>query len=90
MNIYIESMTRFEFQRFTVRCWRMEESYDLQSEIITRRDIETVLNNMNTDAAHLFSLPQYIALAVLELDRMNAVEVLDSEGNGCVIYKDWP
>lgn len=31
-----------------------------------------------------------LAGTLLEMDRVNAVEVKDKAGNGLVIYKDWP
>ncbi len=31
-----------------------------------------------------------LALALAELDRVSAVEVKDAQGNGLVIYNDWP
>jgi hypothetical protein len=27
---------------------------------------------------------------LFELERVNAVEVVDEDGNGTVVYKDWP
>lgn len=77
----IESMTRVEVGSITVRVWRTEpevkEKYD-------NTDIQTAVRN---NARSQFNK---LAKVVSELPRVSAYEILDSKGNGVVVYNDWP
>jgi hypothetical protein len=86
MNILRESMTKVQtiMPYFTVRVWR-EEPLDavvdhaelgLQIQAIAREGVDV------TDVE--------LAKKILALPRMNAVEVLKHNGNGTVLYRDWP
>jgi len=67
--------------RFTVRLWIDTEN-------------ETHADNLLAVALHLASLrnsPKSAAEAITQgLEHLNAVEVVDHDGNGSVIYPDWP
>lgn len=73
---------------WTMRVWR-EEPKDKQFEAnqtLPDPDIQARINS-----AVQFPLSPYdLALRVLELERVNAVEVVDTVGAGEVLYKDWP
>lgn len=84
MKVLIESMTRYKFQGFTVRCWREEESFSMEAQRITFRDINIAINGVGSYDENT------IAETLIKLDRMNAVEVLDKRGQGVVLYKNWP
>lgn len=91
MNKLTESMTKFRMFEYTIRCWREEPVYNGVTAYKTRVEIHTFLSNDNVRT----ELKQQkncfgIANALLEMERMNAVEVLLPEGDGCVVYKDWP
>lgn len=86
MSIYIESMTKFSLPGLKIRIWREEKEtpedpgtfdkpYDLQ-EAMDRLDVHKSFYEM--------------AKELLEIERVNAVEILDPAGDGIVIYKDWP
>lgn len=78
----IESMTRIVKHPWVIRVWR-EES-DLQDRY-DNSDIILMLDEQYAD------YPTKIAEAVLEMPRVNAVEVVDRiKGDGVVVYKDWP
>lgn len=83
-RIYIESMTKVTDieKNLAVRCWRHELNKDY-NPTSNKREITEVL-------AQEYPTAYAAAEAVLEIDRMNAVEILDSDGNGVVLYKDWP
>lgn len=90
MEVYIESMTRITiipqpWQQHVVRVWRQEEEWTPQTTEECQAAVIKKLGELPRDAN------QYdMAIAILELDRMNAVEVLDNQGNGPVLYKNWP
>lgn len=90
MDILIESMTRVRttfkniWEEAIVRCWRQESDYGKAVAEATRKEIEAVIKESGKDV-DAFTL----AKKLLEMDRMNAVEVLTG-GDGPVIYKDWP
>lgn len=87
--ILFESMTRFtELPGLTVRCWREENDYNSDIETATYEEIRVEIDKLNENP-HLLSRVG-IATTLLNIDRMNAVEVLDINGDGCVVYKDWP
>ena len=79
----LESMTRVTLPNQTyIRVWRQENT--LQREY-NNKDIHT-LCKMNI---HLY--PHQLAEKICsDLDRINAVEVLDADGAGLLIYPDWP
>ena len=81
MKIF-ESMTRLEVGGYTVRVWRQEEGF------VSGPSWEV------TEALKIFEVvvPSVGAISeVLEaIGRVNAYEVLDKNGNGLVVYTDWP
>lgn len=85
MKVLIESMTRVEFLNRVIRCWREEKDYSSITEQETTLTIHKTLENLSGSASR-----QGIAEELLKIENMNAVEVLDAEGHGCVFYKDWP
>jgi hypothetical protein len=75
-----ESMTPLKYGIYSVRIWRQEEltgSFDNQDLI---------------DAAAQYEIAsgQDLADLLIELPRVNAVEVLDPKGFGVVLYQNWP
>lgn len=90
MNIYIESMTKLVIQELTIRAWREEikpESVDLDWSKEVTELITIAYDEIPEGEVVSFS---DIANKFLAIDRMNAIEVLDPEGNGVVLYKNWP
>ncbi len=85
MTILRESMTKFPLLGCMFRVWREEVTkppfYDSRDEVLS-------------EARRLRQQPMInewgLAEGLLNLDRVNAVEVLDSNGEGMVCYKDWP
>jgi hypothetical protein len=82
MNLLLESMTPLQIGPYAVRVWREETrgSKEFQKGDIFR-------------LAHMLSgtsNPERIAEQLIGLPRVNAVEVLDPEKHGVVLYRDWP
>ncbi len=94
MEIYIESMTKVivPWAGLVIRCWRQEDMIDDKTNKKNQEELRLfVLNKDNSDLFSIGGNSCYpIAEAVLKLERMNAVEVLDGAGNGVVLYRDWP
>jgi hypothetical protein len=90
MTVY-ESMTKLHVGRFLVRVWRAESGLKDSYEHANRDlyEVAKLLNNKWVE--NLFVIqPTEVANEYLKLDRINAVEVLDADGNGMVVYPDWP
>lgn len=83
-------MTKFAvLELYTVRCWRQESDYNEDIEIQTSDEIRDVLMEFEPKIHSVTK--KDIAVRLLEIDRMNAVEVLDNESSdGLVVYADWP
>lgn len=81
MSRLYESMTNIQTRHFHIRVWRETE----QVQIGPDKEIEAVCTEMFNAAS-----VEYVMDKLLDLDRVNAVEVLDNEKNGVVGYNDWP
>lgn len=92
MELYNESMTKVVFNlqawfQITIRCWREETNYnETETDSQNVEDIIKALKEIKKDDATKMSIANHL----IKLDRMNAVEVLDQQGSGPVVYKDWP
>lgn len=82
MNILRESMTKVSYNSWTIRVWREIE--------LGKTENRTEIRNRAVDATLCHKTEEEIAKYVLELDRVNAVEVLNFKGEGEVLYRDWP
>jgi uncharacterized protein YigA (DUF484 family) len=83
MSILVEQMIRVSLPKYTVRVWRQQtEEYEHTTQGIS--DVEAVAHK-NQDLH-----PKALALSILLLPNVNAVEVLDWEKDGVVVYNDWP
>jgi hypothetical protein len=93
-EILIESMTRFTFRLspgkfYNIRMWRQEKAYSDSSSV----EVYDIARKLLENQKHWFkdkTSKSEVAQALLQVDRMNAVEVLDEMGDGVVMYKDWP
>jgi len=80
MNRQLESITKGTTERFTVRVWRTEDSLDG----INNSDIQSEIKK-----CHYYQTQQQVAEDLEKFPRVAAVEVLDTNGNGIVVYPDW-
>jgi hypothetical protein len=90
MNIYTESMTKLVIHELTIRAWREEtkpESIDLDWSKEVTELITIAYDEIPEGEIVSFS---DIANKFLAIERMNAIEILGPEGNGVVLYKNWP
>lgn len=85
MHILRESMTRIVLGNYTVRVWREEpdlvvepsnEDLIREAEFFYRYDVG--------------GRRMELLKRLLEFPRVNAVEVIDLNGDGDVVYRDWP
>lgn len=83
MKILVESIARIVLPRYVVRVWRQEEhDYEHKTQGVTDVELEAH-RNQEMSAKEL-------ALSLLMMPNVNAVEVLDWENKGIVCYSDWP
>lgn len=80
----IESMTRFECLNFNVRVWREENDLEYDN-----RDLQKIVKAYETTDWGGYGMRLMIE-SITGLPRVNAVEVLQKNGDGFVIYPDWP
>ena len=78
----IESMTKITLPNgYTVRVWRNESKLEQHYD---NSDINSLaLQNVDLTKSELTE-------ALCKLPRVNAVEVLNSDGSGILIYPEWP
>jgi hypothetical protein len=72
-------MSKFNVGPWTFRVWREQVSLHYDND-----DLWKVTHRQQMEGV------KDVALRLLQLDRVNAVEFTDREGNGEVLYKDWP
>ena len=84
MSILIESMTKIIRGPYTIRIWREEKEYFSLIEIT--KELNKEFDTIWFEDIKMSTLSR----SLLEIDRVNAVEVLDKDGNGCVFYSNWP
>lgn len=83
MSILVEQMIRISLPKYTVRVWRQQtEEYEHGNEGVSDVECEA---HKNQDLH-----PKALALSILLLPNVNAVEVLDWDKGGIVVYNDWP
>lgn len=98
MEILIESMTSIDseiltdygYKKLKVRCWREEQVYNDETEENTRTEVRELLRDFFPKKEKGVSRRWQVASLILNLEDMNAVEVLNDNGNGVVLYKNWP
>lgn len=79
----IESMTKISLPKYTIRVWRDEtEEFEPLPGLYT--DLHSVAQ-ANQDLS-----PSKLAKKIAELPRVAAVEVLDWDSGGVVVYNNWP
>lgn len=84
---FIESMTKMQVEGLTIRIWREESAPKLSpSKLLS--DLQSVFSDIHDEVLDEIG---DIALAVGAVDTaITAVEVLDPEGDGVVLYFQWP
>lgn len=90
----VESMTRVTLaDGRTVRVWRDEEpTHILPSYVDLNQRLIDRIHEMANPASPLRDTPSSadMAHAISKIARVNAVEILEPDGNGVLIYPEWP
>lgn len=81
----VESMFRFKIETHTIRVWRDEKQVGKYEP----GDLSAVRDEVARNHDGEYTLPHEIAERFARCDRVSAVEVLDLEGNGIVLYVTW-
>lgn len=80
----IESIHEFHTRDYTIRVW-MEQASVSDDYRDDEADLSDIINKRS------YFDKGKLALCVLEMPRVNAVEVKETRcGRGIVLYKDWP
>lgn len=97
MNITRERVVRVALAPYlpyaagwVMRVWREHSMEDPGVFNPGRNQIDPDILGRVSQFSNIGTLPLEIARAVLNLERVNAVEVTDMTGFGDVLYKDWP
>lgn len=91
MNVLVESITPLILGNglFHIRVWRQEsESSYTQEE--SRKNLLNQINDIWFNKCKKCPTQQQLGLWILEIRRVNAVEIKDNNGEGLVLYTDWP
>ena len=79
----IESMTTFTICGLVCRVWRQEERVQSYYD---NHDLFEAAQELGPARTTIAPLAELLSKRV----RVNAVEVKDAQGNGVVIYQEWP
>jgi hypothetical protein len=75
---------------WVMRVWREEKLDDTHFYEPGRNQVDPDIAATISKHVQFPVTPLKLAQAVLDLDRVNACEVVDFTGYGEVLYKDWP
>ena len=81
-DLYYESMTKIHWGVWWIRIWR---KWRTDTQPGDNQDLYRMTYSIDKSAG-----AEEYCKTLIELDRVNAVEVLDHSGNGHIVYKDWP
>ena len=81
----VESMTRFKVKGFAVRVWRDESTVG----IYPNADLAAVADAICKEESSEFDMPHHVARRFAQVPRVSAVEVLDDNVDGIVLYVTW-
>ena len=91
MAILIEQMIRVSLPKYTIRVWRQQtEDYQHKTQGVYDHSVQGITDVEATAHSNQDMPPKELALTLLLLPNVNAVEVLDWERGGVVVYNDWP
>lgn len=83
-----EIMAKIVIDGMTIRCWKQSPVHLDSEEANTVRQAMAAYTEVYNSESDMNK--ENICEAILAIEDMNAVEVLDAQGNGCVKYKNWP
>lgn len=84
-TILVESITPMSVGFFAVRVWRQEEMDANGILVKSNDDLYDLANELHDCGSRVEIMRRFCAL-----ERVNAVEVLDSDKHGLVGYVNWP
>lgn len=82
MPLTFEYMTRETFGRYVCRAWHTDEISHSTLRPIARE----AMREVEEFGGHIESVIQWIIAET----GVSAVEIVDENGNGLCVYKDWP
>ena len=91
-NRCVEMMTKMEFHHLYVRVWSNCEQPDLALANFMGPDervVKVITDVMEVRFLTLTESLEYLRDELENLDHVAAYEIVDSEGQGVVVYPDW-
>lgn len=88
MNTIYETMTKVSLGHSTVRVWRSSTVIALGPDLEIKSKIRDIQNRMY-DTHSVVDTRLAILQEIAAMPYVEAVEVLDSYGNGGLVYPDW-
>jgi len=82
-NRIYESMTRIVHGGYTIRVWTRESEFQWRDKSGPRIEIVEAIESLPPS-------PTQIAHTLDTFEDVSAYEILDAEGNGAIVYPDWP
>lgn len=84
MTILVESMTQLSVEHWKIRIWREETGDDPVDHDALKKEVASLYVPADTGV-------QFARKVMAGIDLVNAIEVIHNlNGNGAVLYKDWP
>lgn len=84
----IESMKRIQFHNYIVRVWRSEQ---VLMDDYDNSDLDALAEQLRHEHAHGPVGKHVLAMIFGNMPRVSAVEVTGKlDGNGPLLYTDWP
>jgi hypothetical protein len=91
MTLLFEDMIRVETDKYVCRIWR---GFDGDYGNSTNDELKDAAKAMLTEGMrYQRGHPKYLAeivCALVKVERVNSVEIVDRAGNGICVHKDWP
>lgn len=88
MSRVYESMTRARVGPFTVRVWKNENDFVFGPNRVVKRELGFL--HQRSDRYLVVQLPEQIKQILETIPGVNAYEILDAQGDGALVYPDWP
>lgn len=86
-ELLIESMTKVIYGPYAIRVWRQEDSANIE---FSQQEVRTIVLNYLGNNHPVFSLYSLAHIFIDLIDRLNAIEILNKNGDGIVVYNGWP
>lgn len=78
-------MSRLTVGSYTVRVWRTEESLEAATNGLAGAELRALRGALALE----MSVPRMFAIIEERIERIAAIEILNGDGCGALVYPDW-